>query len=133
MIRRPPRSTRTDPLFPYTTLFRSLIFHARDRPRRDGGPAFQILGRDARQDRAAHLIALRLARLARAPQHRRLAAAAISTDRRKGLTAGDMRRRSAHPSLQVKPPALGRRTRAVPPDLGDAPPPTFPPPIGRLD
>src|SRR3546814_8574995 len=27
MIRRPPRSTRIDPLFPYTTLFRS-----RDRP-----------------------------------------------------------------------------------------------------
>src|SRR3546814_17864607 len=26
MIRRPPRSTRTDTLFPYTTLFRSL-FH----------------------------------------------------------------------------------------------------------
>src|SRR3546814_5196348 len=25
MIRRPPRSTRTDPLFPYTTLFRSQI------------------------------------------------------------------------------------------------------------
>src|SRR3546814_12652100 len=23
MVRRPPRSTRTDPLFPYTTLFRS--------------------------------------------------------------------------------------------------------------
>src|SRR3546814_2766123 len=28
MIRRPPRSTRTDTLFPYTTLFRS---HVRDR------------------------------------------------------------------------------------------------------
>src|SRR3546814_6256558 len=33
MIRRPPRSTRTDTLFPYTTLFRSdnishLLFHA---------------------------------------------------------------------------------------------------------
>src|SRR3546814_6005937 len=27
MIRRPPRSTRTDTLFPYTTLFRSLISH----------------------------------------------------------------------------------------------------------
>src|SRR3546814_11212915 len=27
MIRRPPRSTRTDTLFPYTTLFRSGIFH----------------------------------------------------------------------------------------------------------
>src|SRR3546814_7258046 len=28
MIRRPPRSTRTDTLFPYTTLFRSQIRHA---------------------------------------------------------------------------------------------------------
>src|SRR3546814_8669809 len=28
MLRRPPRSTRTDTLFPYTTLFRSLHRHA---------------------------------------------------------------------------------------------------------
>src|SRR3546814_8245811 len=39
MIRRPPRSTRTDTLFPYTTLFRSLQHHAtgrgRDKPRHD--------------------------------------------------------------------------------------------------
>src|SRR3546814_4058323 len=28
MIRRPPRSTRTDTLFPYTTLFRSLLASA---------------------------------------------------------------------------------------------------------
>src|SRR3546814_15489289 len=27
MLRRPPRSTRTDTLFPYTTLFRSIIVH----------------------------------------------------------------------------------------------------------
>src|SRR3546814_12893022 len=27
MIRRPPRSTRTDTLFPYTTLFRSVAYH----------------------------------------------------------------------------------------------------------
>src|SRR3546814_3376776 len=27
MIRRPPRSTRTDTLFPYTTLFRSALNH----------------------------------------------------------------------------------------------------------
>src|SRR3546814_1713335 len=27
MIRRPPRSTRTDTLFPYTTLFRSPLHH----------------------------------------------------------------------------------------------------------
>src|SRR3546814_15305461 len=31
MIRRPPRSTRTDTLFPYTTLFRSLSRPAPDR------------------------------------------------------------------------------------------------------
>src|SRR3546814_3846174 len=30
MIRRPPRSTRTDTLFPYTTLFRSLGQRARN-------------------------------------------------------------------------------------------------------
>src|SRR3546814_7771630 len=35
MIRRPPRSTRTDTLFPYTTLFRSP--EGRDRP--DESPA----------------------------------------------------------------------------------------------
>src|SRR3546814_3198932 len=36
MIRRPPRSTRTDTLFPYTTLFRStrLADHARANDRR---------------------------------------------------------------------------------------------------
>src|SRR3546814_15281652 len=28
MIRRPPRSTRTDTLFPYTTLFRSILENA---------------------------------------------------------------------------------------------------------
>src|SRR3546814_3147966 len=32
MIRRPPRSTRTDTLFPYTTLFRSPGSQATDRP-----------------------------------------------------------------------------------------------------
>src|SRR3546814_1740616 len=33
MIRRPPRSTRTDTLFPYTTLFRSLRGAGELRPR----------------------------------------------------------------------------------------------------
>src|SRR3546814_8030792 len=32
MIRRPPRSTRTDTLFPYTTLFRSTGFSYQDAP-----------------------------------------------------------------------------------------------------
>src|SRR3546814_5619731 len=32
MIRRPPRSTRTDTLFPYTTLFRSGVAQDQDAP-----------------------------------------------------------------------------------------------------
>src|SRR3546814_9926184 len=39
MIRRPPRSTRTDTLFPYTTLFRSLR----------GGRVVEARGQFARQ------------------------------------------------------------------------------------
>src|SRR3546814_10229837 len=34
MIRRPPKSTRTDPLFPYTTLFRARSRTPRRSPRR---------------------------------------------------------------------------------------------------
>src|SRR3546814_14623980 len=56
MIRRPPRSTRTDTLFPYTTLFRSLapgsrnpvcrLFLSGNRPDRLGSRALALpLGR----------------------------------------------------------------------------------------
>src|SRR3546814_2132528 len=38
MIRRPPRSTRTDTLFPYTTLFRSSTGRFRCHPRGGGCP-----------------------------------------------------------------------------------------------
>src|SRR3546814_2937146 len=48
MIRRPPRSTRTDTLFPYTTLFRSNL----DRPALHG-PANIEVGDDCRRDVAA--------------------------------------------------------------------------------
>src|SRR3546814_888483 len=44
MIRRPPRSTRTDTLFPYTTLFRSVEPHGL-RPR--GPPCVRAVGRVA--------------------------------------------------------------------------------------
>src|SRR3546814_9573563 len=55
MIRRPPRSTRTDTLFPYTTLFRSTA-------------ARQLLGRlaDARGARRPPLLAARCAAARRA-------------------------------------------------------------------
>src|SRR3546814_9239633 len=39
MIRRPPRSTRTDTLFPYTTLFRSKRVSKYNRPPPWQGPA----------------------------------------------------------------------------------------------
>src|SRR3546814_6398518 len=48
MIRRPPRSTRTDTLFPYTTLFRS----ARDDGRTAGRGAVQGGGRHSQDDPA---------------------------------------------------------------------------------
>src|SRR3546814_9077564 len=47
MIRRPPRCTRTDTLFPYTTLFRSWPVRGRKRRRR------RVEARPARRYRAA--------------------------------------------------------------------------------
>src|SRR3546814_9151716 len=40
MIRRPPRSTRTDTLFPYTTLFRSFPRTARNHSSLSSGTGF---------------------------------------------------------------------------------------------
>src|SRR3546814_6464269 len=50
MIRRPPRSTRTDTLFPYTTLFRSLRGRLRARAEPGGatGRARPVLSADGR-------------------------------------------------------------------------------------
>src|SRR3546814_20303265 len=59
MIRRPPRSTRTDTLFPYTTLFRS-----------DGGRAAAVRRYHARAGREPP--GIRRPRRSRAPGRRRL-------------------------------------------------------------
>src|SRR3546814_2597852 len=48
MIRRPPRSTRTDTLFPYTTLFRSTDSRAE---RRGGRPDRAAAGRQRHAER----------------------------------------------------------------------------------
>src|SRR3546814_2750240 len=45
MIRRPPRSTRTDTLFPYTTLFRSLFPFFGNRQCALCDPAFDHIGK----------------------------------------------------------------------------------------
>src|SRR3546814_2234960 len=54
MLRRPPRSTRTDPLFPYTTLFRSLFVGPRSHPspHRDGAG---VVGRHRAHQRTLEL------------------------------------------------------------------------------
>src|SRR3546814_5628421 len=46
MIRRPPRSTRTDTLFPYTTLFRSKRGH----PYLVGKRSMELVGRAVEKD-----------------------------------------------------------------------------------
>src|SRR3546814_4759808 len=71
MIRRPPRSTRTDTLFPYTTLFRSMSaghqrsrhhgarLPARRRPRCDDGrPDGGLGGGDRSEEHTSELQSL---------------------------------------------------------------------------
>src|SRR3546814_12372172 len=49
MIRRPPRSTRTDTLFPYTTLFRSHLMLVTDQAKliRMGLESLRVIGRSS--------------------------------------------------------------------------------------
>src|SRR3546814_4635989 len=93
MIRRPPRSTRTDTLFPYTTLFRSLAaqhrravahLHAGDGAERD------LLAR-RRQDRQASEFADTVAQLARIADADRVAREPLDrlADRLAADRAGD--------------------------------------------
>src|SRR3546814_6998548 len=62
MIRRPPRSTRTDTLFPYTTLFRSRPIDGLGEDRcafRNGGHRIHISGR-GNAELEGHLVTQRL-------------------------------------------------------------------------
>src|SRR3546814_5797994 len=77
MIRRPPRSTRTDTLFPYTTLFRS---HGREPSRDRGGRP--LGGQEGEADGTGHVRQDRRLR-GRAGRRRRAA--------RRGRTAESLR------------------------------------------
>src|SRR3546814_14767361 len=85
MIRRPPRSTRTDTLFPYTTLFRSSVRTRQPGRVRRGEPGVFRPGSG---------VCLPAARAA-------------------SLFRGALRRRSAAPGLRARPAlrAAGRRRR----------------------
>src|SRR3546814_5771987 len=73
MIRRPPRSTRTDTLFPYTTLFRSHLGR-REAPAHEAALA-GVLGVAHRDDRhrhlnlGAHAVSRRIGVLVRSEEH----------------------------------------------------------------
>src|SRR3546814_5341302 len=54
MIRRPPRSTRTDTLFPYTTLFRSCTRPVGARSQRDFRDAARLAARRPRRRAGCH-------------------------------------------------------------------------------
>src|SRR3546814_16133744 len=82
MVRRPPGSTRTDTLFPYTALFRSLA----DLQRKGGGAGVQagaflghVLREGARHGARQHVGLFR----------RRLLAAVLLRERALGVVVGD--------------------------------------------
>src|SRR3546814_5553119 len=119
MIRRPPRSTRTDTLFPYTTLFRS--YHegrgagCADDARREAAavaqrcagdpatrhPALQLVDRIAAR-RARHTADDQLPRADRAGRHVRYAAgqARRRRDQRRGTRAAHARSEEHTSELQ---------------------------------
>src|SRR3546814_4017064 len=70
MIRRPPRSTRTDTLFPYTTLFRSGIAELEVDHRIVGPPAGEQRLERVGAGRDAHLIIAPLERAFQGPGER---------------------------------------------------------------
>src|SRR3546814_1532951 len=89
MIRRPPRSTRTDTLFPYTTLFRSRVYRTGEgsdiavgaaRIREGGMPEFgdpgksdlvfiEIKDLNETADRIGNMISDKLPKFTGSPQH----------------------------------------------------------------
>src|SRR3546814_1550301 len=116
MIRRPPRSTRTDTLFPDTTLFRSLL--ARGAEERQAG---HLSGRDRRAGRQRLLPRPNRAARRRLTQKGRTRAAPFS----KGLipcprTMNRAREPDMTISLRASPAALKPNTTA-PGSIGRAP------------
>src|SRR3546814_14283009 len=100
MVRRPPRSTRTDTLFPYTTLFRSME-HVRYPEAvffRQLRHPFEHFGQAAARDRAVHAIIIgrdpphrRKRRLAPGPEGEPFGLVARGAERGRAIGLGDPR------------------------------------------
>src|SRR3546814_1776253 len=128
MIRRPPRSTRTDTLFPYTTLFRSAVPCAGSGVRRRR-PVARVLRRPLPPDRRSRAAEPGL----REPRRRPLGSGAAAAGGR--LAAGGGLCRRGRPLR-----ALGTARAGTAPDMtasafpgrsADTPPPP-PPAPGRV-
>src|SRR3546814_11781698 len=107
MIRRPPRSTRTDTLFPYTTLFRSEALGHRQALR---GRRHTVLGIAAAGDQRADLVSQLGLGYAVAQRYH------LAGDLEAGDVGGTLGRRVAALPLQaVRPVHTGGRPPAQPP------------------
>src|SRR3546814_15706704 len=104
MIRRPPRSTRTDTLFPYTTLFRSRLPAVRLRLLR-----LRLRHRDAGEPAEEPEGAGRGAR--RPEDHPGGPELLDAGPRPAALGARGLRRRRAGGPGQARPPEIGRAAR----------------------
>src|SRR3546814_19969582 len=101
MIRRPPRSTRTDTLFPYTTLFRSATprhHHQRNQRRRTPSLLFPMPGDPAIPVLLARLVCEPPTELLQRtdPGHHRLAAYRALADIGPELGRASWRERGCH-------------------------------------
>src|SRR3546814_13464130 len=114
MIRRPPRSTRTDTLFPYTTLFRSIAASAMAsppeaaQPALDGEKEHQAEQRQQRGDdrRLAHAEA---AHAAIEPQRQR--PEVLAADQRDDAAVAERQRPSHRQRQPHQPDTAGRPER----------------------
>src|SRR3546814_7396990 len=117
MLLRPPRSTRTDTLFPYTTLFRSVSRHRRARRNaarvRGGGTVGTPVRREiARRDRAAPM-PRRAPRISDAGP---AAEIAVARHRRRRGRRGTGLWRAGGPRARARRPAATRSA----PEIGSA-------------
>src|SRR3546814_2997094 len=123
MIRRPPRSTRTDTLFPYTTLFRSGIAELEVDHRIVGPPAGEQRLERVGAGRDAHLIIAPLERAFQGPGERLVVlddhelSFRVHHDSPSGAARaerGRVMRTSAPPASRFASLADGKRTRLNP-------------------
>src|SRR3546814_18240021 len=128
MIRRPPRSTRTDTLFPYTTLFRSPPPRSPRSPR-----SVPTRSPRARSASSCWLISMRR-RIARLPPDAQARSGTDGTDGRRLLSGGRRHDRAVEFVLEaadppVRLPALAHTAPTQPVHALATRPPPHPPEV----